>query len=107
MILPPGGNAAVNLMENTLKELRRRSGLTQIELAQRSGVPRNRIQLAEGGLCNLREDEWQAIRAVVRPQLACAAELLESELKPSSMTTEAPKIPLSRTQGFDNEEHRK
>ena len=91
-------------MENMQKELRRRSGLTQVELARRAGVPRNRIQLAESGLCDLREDELQAIRAVLRAQLASAAELLESAFTTGSMATGAPNISLSQTERPDDEE---
>ncbi|HEV2988845.1 MAG TPA: helix-turn-helix transcriptional regulator [Candidatus Angelobacter sp.] len=64
---------------NPVRELRRRADLTQIALARTSGVPRSRIQLAEAGELQLRSDELQAIREAVRPSLARAAQLLESE----------------------------
>jgi transcriptional regulator with XRE-family HTH domain len=67
-------------MPNNLKELRRRSNLTQIELAQKSGVPRCRIQLAEAGTLDLRPEELQAISRVVTPELARTTELLAAEL---------------------------
>ncbi len=68
-------------MQTKLKELRRRGDLTQIELAQRSGVPRSRIQLAEAGTLDLRPGEWRAIRKAVMPALERTAELLASGLE--------------------------
>lgn len=91
-------------MENKLKEVRRRSGVTQIELAQRSGVPRNRIQMAESGLCDLREEEVRAVRAVLRPQLARSTKLLESELMSAPMESDTPKMSPSQTQRPDDKE---
>ncbi len=67
-------------MNHNLKELRRRSNLTQISLAQKSGVPRSRIQLAEAGTVELRPEELAAIKKAVTPELARTAELLAAEL---------------------------
>jgi transcriptional regulator with XRE-family HTH domain len=67
-------------MKNKLRELRRRSNLTQIELVRRSGVPRCRVQLAEAGTLELRPEELQAIKGVVTRELALTAELLAGEL---------------------------
>ena len=65
--------------DNPVKELRVASNLSQIQLAQKSGVSRTRIQLAESGLLRLGKDELRAIRTAVRPGLAKAARLLCSE----------------------------
>jgi transcriptional regulator with XRE-family HTH domain len=64
---------------NSVRELRRASHLSQIQLAQKSGVSRTRIQLAESGALQLSDHELQAIRAAVRPGLAKAVRLLCSE----------------------------
>lgn len=49
-------------MDRSIKNQRRKAGrLSQIELAQLSGVSRFRISLAENGHVKLREDEWRAI----------------------------------------------
>lgn len=58
--------------------------------------------MAEAGLCELREKELQAIKAVIRPQLARAAELLDSELTPKFLATETPKILQSQIEGIGN-----
>lgn len=64
---------------NSLRELRRASHLSQIQLAQKTGISRTRIQLAESGALQLSDDELQAIRAAVRPGVANAVMLLCSE----------------------------
>lgn len=64
----------------TFRELRRRAGLTQIALAQKSGVPRSRIQSAEAGTLVLGAKEVQAVRKAMWPALARTAELLAAEL---------------------------
>ena len=61
---------------NLVRELRKASNLSQIQLSQKSGVSRFRIQLAESGTLRLREDESQAILEAVRPGLSRAAHLL-------------------------------
>jgi transcriptional regulator with XRE-family HTH domain len=48
-----------------LKELRRMADLTQFELAQRCGVSRMRLSLAECGQLQLRQDEDSAVRKVL------------------------------------------
>ena len=48
-----------------LKELRRMADLTQFELAQRCGVSRMRLSLAECGQLQLRQDEASAVRKVL------------------------------------------
>ena len=76
---------------NLIKELRRASNLSQIELSQKSGVSRFRIQLAESGTLELRPTELLAIKEALRPALTRAAELLTIELVPKS----GPIQPLS------------
>jgi transcriptional regulator with XRE-family HTH domain len=44
-----------------LQERRKRSGMSQFLLAQRSGVPRMRISLAETGQIALTEEEESAV----------------------------------------------
>jgi len=66
-------------MQKNLKELRRRCDLTQVELAHQSGVPRSRIQLAEAGTLELRPEELEAIRKVLRTGLGRTADLLASD----------------------------
>jgi transcriptional regulator with XRE-family HTH domain len=70
---------------NLIRELRRASNLSQIQLAEKSGVSRFRIQLAESGTLQLREAELQAIRDAVRQGLAKAARLLCSEFDSESL----------------------
>jgi predicted transcriptional regulator len=77
-------------MQTDIKDLRRRSALTQIELSQKSGVSRSRIQLAEAGLLELRPEEVQAIKNTVRPELARATELLLNEMKDQSGLPDSP-----------------
>lgn len=77
-------------MQTDIKDLRRRSALTQIELSQKSGVSRSRIQLAEAGLLELRPEEVQAIKNTVRPELARATELLLNEMKDRSGLPDSP-----------------
>jgi transcriptional regulator with XRE-family HTH domain len=75
---------------NLIRELRRASNLSQIELSNKSGVSRFRIQLAESGTLELRPTELLAIREAVRPALARAAELLTTELVPMSDSIQTP-----------------
>jgi predicted transcriptional regulator len=86
-----------------IKDLRRRSALTQIELSQKSGVSRSRIQLAEAGLLELRPEEVQAIKNTVRPELARATELLLNEMKDQSGLPNSPGEANSR-QSIPNKE---
>jgi transcriptional regulator with XRE-family HTH domain len=74
---------------NLIRELRRASNLSQIELSRKSGVSRFRIQLAESGTLKLRPTELLAIREAVRPALARAAELLITELGSTSDSPQA------------------
>jgi transcriptional regulator with XRE-family HTH domain len=62
-----------------LRELRKASNLSQIQLAQKSGISRSRIQLAESDALRLNDDEIRAIMSAVRPGLAKAARLLCSQ----------------------------
>jgi len=48
-----------------LRELRRMAGLTQWQLAQRCGVSRMRISLAECGQLELRQEEEAGVRSVL------------------------------------------
>jgi transcriptional regulator with XRE-family HTH domain len=48
-----------------LKKLRRMADLTQFQLAQRCGVSRMRLSLAECGQLQLRPDEDRAVRNVL------------------------------------------
>lgn len=63
-------------VQKNLKELRRRSDLTQIDLARASRVSRSRIQLAEAGTVELRAEEIDAIRRALKPRLERTAELI-------------------------------
>jgi predicted transcriptional regulator len=47
-----------------IKAFREETGLSQMALAQRSGVSRARLQMAEAGYIALREDELTAIQRV-------------------------------------------
>lgn len=62
------------VVQKSLKELRRLCGLTQIELARQSAVPRSRIQLAEAGTTELRTEEINAIRKTLKPKKDTQAE---------------------------------
>ena len=52
-----------------LKSVRKRTGMTQIQLAARANISRFRISLAETGNIELRPDEIAAINDVVRQEL--------------------------------------
>ena len=58
-----------------LRTIRRASGLTQVQLAQKAGVSRFRICMAESGSLELRPDEIDAITQAVRPELAKTARI--------------------------------
>ena len=47
-----------------IKAFREETGLSQIALAQRAGVSRARLQMAEAGYLTLREEELTAIQRV-------------------------------------------
>ena len=66
-------------MHKALKELRRVCGMTQIELARQSAVPRSRIQLAEAGAVELRSEELQAVRNALQPRLERIGELIAND----------------------------
>lgn len=88
-----------------VRELRRASNLSQIQLSQRSGVSRFRIQLAEAGTLELRPDKLQAIEATVRPALVRTAELLTTELVPVSGLTRSSSAGVGQCpQGTRNKE---
>lgn len=63
-----------------LKQLRKLAGLTQFELAQRCGVSRMRLSLAECGQVKLREDEQSAVRTVLIESIETRASQLRSVL---------------------------
>lgn len=50
-----------------LKYLRHELRISQYELAEASGIPRWKIQLAEQGLRGLEPDEKQAIICILKP----------------------------------------
>lgn len=52
---------------NNLKALRKAAGLTQFQLAMKSGVSRFRTGMAESEGLELRADEIEAITNAVRP----------------------------------------
>ena len=59
-----------------IQELRTMAGLTQFDLAKRSGVGRTRLSLAECGHIELRTKEYEAIeRALIRAVQRRIAEL--------------------------------
>lgn len=60
---------------NNLREVRKASGLTQIQLAQRAKVSRFRLCMAESGSLELRPDEVEAINKAVRPELEKTARI--------------------------------
>ena len=66
-----------------LKELRKMAGLTQWQLAQRCGVSRMRMSLAECGQVELREDEESAVRAVLLEAIKGRASKIRSVLSDS------------------------
>ncbi len=53
-----------------LQERRKRSGMSQFLLAQRSGVPRMRISLAETEQIALTEEEESAVRAALNEYIS-------------------------------------
>jgi transcriptional regulator with XRE-family HTH domain len=53
-----------------LQERRKRSGMSQFLLAQRSGVPRMRISLAETDQITLNEEEELAVRAALNEYIS-------------------------------------
>ena len=64
----------MNSLDN-LREIRKVSGLSQIELAHRAGISRFRLCLAEAGSIELRADERAAIAAAVRPEMQRTARI--------------------------------
>lgn len=52
-------------MIQDLRELRRMAGLTQCEVAKRTGVDRSKISLAEHQYAELRPEEHAAVRKVL------------------------------------------
>jgi transcriptional regulator with XRE-family HTH domain len=52
-----------------LRDAREVAGISQFALAQRSGIPRMRLSLAECGEIQLRPAEIDAIRSVVRAEI--------------------------------------
>jgi transcriptional regulator with XRE-family HTH domain len=63
-----------------LRELRRMAGLTQWELAQRCGVSRMRLSLAECGQVELRPEEIVATRQVLLERIESRAAQLKGVL---------------------------
>ena len=61
-------------MQN-LREIRTAIGYSQIKLANKSGVSRFRIYLAESGSLVLRPNEVHAIREALRPEIEKAARI--------------------------------
>jgi len=77
-------------LEN-LKTFRCEIGLTQITLARLSHVSRMRIQLAESGNLELREEEIEAIRRILNARVRDRTARLQSLLstQPASMLAAA------------------
>jgi transcriptional regulator with XRE-family HTH domain len=63
-----------------LKELRRMADLTQFQLAQRCGVSRMRLSLAECGQLQLRPDEDSAVRKMLLGLIESRAAQIERVL---------------------------
>ena len=63
-----------------IRELRRMAGLTQWQLAQRCGVSRMRVSLAECGQVELRQDEESAVRALLLEAIKTCASKIRSVL---------------------------
>lgn len=63
-----------------LAEAREVAGLSQFSVALRSGVPRMRLSLAECRQIQLRPDEVQAIRQVLRKEMERRAAELRNAL---------------------------
>ncbi len=62
----------------SIRELRKAAGLTQVRLAQRSGVSRFRICMAETESLPLRTDEVEAINRAVAPELEKALRVVST-----------------------------
>jgi predicted transcriptional regulator len=77
-----------------LRILRCELGLTQITLARLSGVSRMRLQLAESGDLELRQEEIEAIRRTLKQRVKERADRLKSlsSLRPALMLTAAHEI---------------
>ncbi len=63
-----------------IKDLRKLADLTQFQLAQRSGVSRMKLSLAECGQLELRSEEETAVRKVLLDHIASRANQLKGVL---------------------------
>ena len=60
---------------SNLKLIRKATGMSQIQLAQRAKISRFRLSLAEAGAIELRQDEIAAIRDAMTPEIQKALRL--------------------------------
>jgi len=67
-------------MKNDVKELRKMAGLTQWELAQKCGVSRMKLSLAECGQAELSTDDLAAVNKILREMIANRATKLHGLL---------------------------
>jgi predicted transcriptional regulator len=73
-----------------LKSVRKAAGISQIQLAQRAGVSRFRISLAEADTLQLRPEEIDAIRHAVQPGMEKTARVaadFQSQMKSHAVAT--------------------
>lgn len=70
-----------------LRQLRRMADLTQWQLAQRCGVSRMRLSLAECGQVELRKEEELVIRGVLLEVIESRAEQLRTALSGKQAAT--------------------
>jgi predicted transcriptional regulator len=66
-------NGVANMSD--LRTIRRASGLTQMQLAQKANVSRFRICMAECGSLQLRSEEIEAINKAVKPEIEKTARI--------------------------------
>lgn len=67
-------------MGRDLKELRLMAGLTQFDVARRSGVDRSKLSLVENGHVDLLPEEASAIRKVLLERIESRAAQLKAAL---------------------------
>jgi transcriptional regulator with XRE-family HTH domain len=60
-------------MMEIVKERRKRAGMSQFQLSQRSGVPRMKLSLAETGQIELSQKEEEALRRALTEYISAKA----------------------------------
>jgi len=70
-------------MQNELRTLRQMSGMSQFELARRSGVDRSKLSLVENGHVELRPEEANVVRKVLLERIESRAAQFKSALSGS------------------------